>query len=31
MEKAFADPKAALFKTALLAHPQQRRELAFDG
>ncbi len=23
MEKAFADPKAALFKTALLAHPQQ--------
>jgi hypothetical protein len=28
MEKAFSDAKAALCKTALLAHPQQGWELA---
>jgi hypothetical protein len=28
MKKAFADPKAALFKTALLAYPQQGWEVA---
>jgi hypothetical protein len=31
MEKALSDAKAALCKTALLAHPQQGLEAGIDG